>query len=281
MHKIIVFYKRSKKITFAAKKIMNFLKKKKYSVKLVSDNLKVSAKDIKNVDVLISVGGDGTMIRASRLAAKADVPVFGVNLGRFGFLSEVKLNGAIKVLPKVLSGNYKLDERMMIQAIVFRGKKQIGKTYALNDVVISKSGIARLIRFSVHIDKMLVRNHNADGLIVSTPTGSTAYNISVGGPIVYPTHPMFIISAICPHSMSDRPLVLSARREKKLVEVTVNIDKSPGNMGQVLLTADGQQIIKLKEDDRIVFTEAPFHTKFIRLKEYDFFKVLRSKLKWD
>lgn len=279
MKNIIVFYKPEKKITAAAKKIHDFLKHKGCKVKMISDKEKAKAKEYG--DVLIAVGGDGTMLRAARIASQTDVPVFGVNMGRFGFLSEVRPDDAIKVLPKVLAGEYKLDERMMIQAEVIRGSKKVGHTFALNDIVISKSGIARLIRFSVYVNKMLVRTHNADGIIVSTPTGSTAYNISVGGPIVYPTHPMFIISAICPHSMSDRPIVLSARRDKELVKVAIDIEKSPGEFGEVLLTADGQNVIKLKENDKIVFTEAPFRTKFIRLKEYDFFKVLRSKLKWD
>jgi NAD+ kinase len=221
------------------------------------------------------------MLRAARVASQKDIPVFGVNMGRFGFLSEVKPDTAIKVLPKVLEGHYKLDERMMVQANVFRGSKKAGQTFALNDIVITKAGIARLIRFNVYVDGMLVRTHNADGIIISTPTGSTAYNISVGGPIVYPTTPTFIISPICPHSMSDRPIVMSARKDQELVKVEVKIDKSPGELGTVLLTADGQQVIKLKEKDRIVFSEAPIRTKFIRLKEYDFFKVLRSKLKWD
>jgi len=281
MMDLIVYYKPEKQIIAAAMKIFKFLKARKFRVRLLRDGSKVKKSVIGKVDMLISVGGDGTMLRAARIASQADVPIFGVNMGRFGFLSEVGPDEAVKILPKVLSGHYKLDERMMIQATVIRGKKKAGHTFALNDIVISKAGIARLVRLRVYIDGMLVRTHNADGIIVSTPTGSTAYNISVGGPIVYPTNPMFIISPICPHSMSDRPIVISTRKDQRLVNVVIDIEKSPGRHGSVLLTADGQQVIKLNEGDSIVFSESTLRTKFIRLKEYDFFKVLRSKLKWD
>ena len=180
----------------------------------------------------------------------------------------------------MISGRYELDERMMISAEIFRKNRKFAQRIALNDVVISKSGIARLIKFNVRIDGEVVREHKADGIIISTPTGSTAYNVSVGGPIVYPIYPMFIISAICPHSMSDRPLVVSARRDLELVEVEINIEQMPGEGGGVLLTADGQEVMTLKAGDRIKFKEAPFKTKFIRLKKYNFFKVLREKLGW-
>jgi NAD+ kinase len=169
---------------------------------------------------------------------------------------------------------------MMIRAEIVRGGRRIGSAAALNDVVISKSGIARLIKFSVFVDGELMREHNADGIIVATPTGSTAYNVSVGGPIVYPIYPMFIVSAICPHSMSDRPLVIPARKDLELMEIRIKLLKTPGEGGGVLLTADGQEVIPLKAGDEIVFREAPFKAKFVRLKRYDFFKVLREKLNW-
>ncbi len=230
--------------------------------------------------MIIAVGGDGPILRLARSASPSGIPILRVTLGKIGFLSEVRLKETASAISKILSGNYKMDERMMIRAEIFRGGRKIGSAVALNDVVISKSGIARLIEFSVFIDGELMRQHNADGIIISTPTGSTAYNVSVGGPIVYPIYPMFIISAICPHSMSDRPLVIPARRDLELVEVKVKILKTPGEGGKVLLTADGQDVIPLKADDEIVLKEAPFKTKFIRLKRYNFFKVLRKKLNW-
>ncbi|MFH1710389.1 MAG: NAD(+)/NADH kinase [bacterium] len=271
MEKVVLFYKKDPKITPAVRAIEKSLKNK-CKVTLMESCSKLKGK----FDLMVAVGGDGTILRAARAASPAGIPILGVNLGKIGFLSEIKLNDVNSAAAKVLSGNYKMDERMMLRAEIFRGRKRIARTTALNDIVISKSGIARLIKYSVFIDGELMRQHNADGIIIATPTGSTAYNVSVGGPIVYPIYPMFIISAICPHSMSDRPLVIPARRDLRLVEIKVKILQA----GEVLLTADGQEVIQLKEEDEIVFREAPFKTKFIRLKRYNFFKVLREKLNW-
>jgi NAD+ kinase len=275
MEKVVLFYKRDKKITAAARTIQKILKKK-FKVTLLESHSKLKRK----YDLMVAVGGDGTILKGARAASPSGIPILGVNLGKIGFLSEIRLNETAAAISKILSGSYKMDERMMIKAEIFRGGRKIGSTAALNDIVISKSGIARLIRFSVSIDGELMRQHNADGVIISTPTGSTAYNVSVGGPIVYPIYPMFIISAICPHSMSDRPLVIPARRDLQLVEIKVRILQTPGEGGGVLLTADGQEVIPLKAEDEIVLREAPFKTKFIRLKRYNFFKVLRKKLNW-
>jgi NAD+ kinase len=275
MERVVLFHKKDPKIAQAAKIIEKVLKKK-YKVTLLESHLKLNGK----YDLMVAVGGDGTILRGARAAASLDIPILGVNLGKIGFLSEIRPNEISSATSKILSGNYKIDERMMLKAEIFRGSKRVAKTVALNDIVISKSGIARLVKFSVFVDGELMRQHNADGIIISTPTGSTAYNVSVGGPIVYPIYPMFIISAICPHSMSDRPLVIPARRDLRLIEVKIKILQTPGEGGKVLLTSDGQEVIPLKADDEIVFREAPFKTKFIRLKRYDFFKVVREKLNW-
>lgn len=275
MEKVVLFYKKDPKITAATITIQKALRKR-YKVTLMESHLKCKGK----YDLMVAVGGDGTILRGARTASPAGIPILGVNLGRIGFLSEIKLNGINVAISKVFSGRYKLDERMMLKAEIFRGKKRIASTAALNDIVISKSGIARLVKFSVFVDGELMRQHNADGIIVSTPTGSTAYNVSVGGPIVYPIYPMFIVSAICPHSMSDRPLVIPARRDLQLVEIKIKILQTPGEGGQVLLTSDGQEVVPLKAEDEIIIKEAPFKAKFIRLKGYNFFKVLREKLNW-
>jgi NAD+ kinase len=275
MEKVVLFYKKDPKIALAAKTIEKALKKK-CKVTLLESHLKLKGK----YDLMVAIGGDGTILRGARAAASLDIPILGVNLGKIGFLSEIKPNEINSAVSKIFSGSYKIDERMMLKADIFRGAKRIAGTVALNDIVISKSGIARLVKFSVFVDGELMRQHNADGIIISTPTGSTAYNVSVGGPIVYPIYPMFIISAICPHSMSDRPLVIPARRDLRLIEVKIKILQTPGEGGKVLLTSDGQEVIPLKVDDEIIFREAPFKTKFIRLKRYDFFRVVREKLNW-
>jgi NAD+ kinase len=275
MEKVVLFYKKDAKITPAAKIIEKVLKKK-CKVTLLESHSKLKGK----YDLMVAVGGDGTILRGARAAAPYGIPILGVNLGKIGFLSEIRPKEISSAISRILSGSYRFDERMMLKAEIYRGNKRIARTVALNDIVISKSGIARLVKFSVFVDGELMRQHNADGIIISTPTGSTAYNVSVGGPIVYPIYPMFIISAICPHSMSDRPLVIPARRDLELVEVKVKILQTPGEGGEVLLTADGQEVIPLKAEDEIVFKEAPYKTKFIRIKRYNFFKVLREKLNW-
>jgi len=275
MQKVVLFYKKDKNIAAAAKAIEKVLRKK-FRVTLMESHSKLKGK----FDLMVAVGGDGTILKGAVAASPHGIPILGVNLGIVGFLSEIKPGEINSAASRILSGSYKLDERMMVRAEIIRRGKKISITDALNDIVISKSGIARLIKFSVFIDGELMRQHNADGIIISTPTGSTAYNVSVGGPIVYPIYPMFTVCAICPHSMSDRPLVVPARRDLELVEIKVKILQTPGEGGSVLLTADGQKVIPLKADDEIVFREAPFKTKFIRLKRYDFFKVLREKLNW-
>lgn len=276
MGKAVLFYKKGdKKIVGAARTIEKELRSK-CRVTLLESHSKLKGK----YDLMIAVGGDGTILRGARAAAASGIPILGVNLGKIGFLSEIKLNEVNSAVSKIISGKYEMDERMMIKADIYRGKKKIAETIALNDIVISKSGIARLIKFSMSVDGEMVRDHNADGIIISTPTGSTAYNLSVGGPIVYPIHPMFIISAICPYNMSDRALVIAARRDLRLVEISVVINATPGQGGKVLMTADGQQVIPLKAKDEIIFKEAPFKTKFIRLRKYNFFRVLREKLSW-
>jgi NAD+ kinase len=277
MKNIVLFYKKKdKKIADAAKSIAGILRKK------CSLTINESTKPIKKkFDLMVAVGGDGTILRGARNAAKYGIPILGVNLGKIGFLSEINKGEISSAMSKVLSGRYDIDERMMVRAEIFRGKKKIADTIALNDIVISKSGIARLIKFTMSVDGETIRDHNADGVIISTPTGSTAYNLSVGGPIVYPIHPMFIVSVICPYNMSDRSLVIAARRDLRLVELSVKINSTPGEGGGVLLTSDGQDVFKLKAGDEIKFTEAPYKTKFIRTKKYHFFKVLRGKLNWN
>jgi len=275
MEKAVLFYKKDNKVTAAANAIAKVLKRK-YKVTLLESQMKLKG----HYDLMVAVGGDGTILRGSRMAGPAGIPILGVNLGRIGFLSEIRQDEIAAAFKKIISGHYELDERMMIKADILRHGKKIAETSALNDIVISKSGIARLIEFTIFVDGELIREHTADGIIISTPTGSTAYNVSVGGPIVYPIYPMFIVSAICPHSMSDRPLVIAARRDKKLVEIKVQINKMPGAGGGVLLTADGQELFKLRTNDEIVLREAPFKTKFIRLKKYHFFRVVREKLNW-
>jgi NAD+ kinase len=275
MKKVILFHKDLPRVNKATISIVEKLSKY-FSVTKVTDPQKIT----KGYELLVAVGGDGTIMRGARAAAPLNIPILGVNMGKLGFMSEITEKQFGSAIKKFMSCDHHVDERMMISATIKRSGKVIKRTIALNDIVVSKNGIARLIGFSLSVDGKMVRDHKADGIIISTPTGSTAYNLSAGGPIVDPIYPLFIISAICPHSLSDRPIVIGARRDLELVQVSVKITRMPGDGGSVLLTADGQEVIPLKDNDEIIIEEAPFKTKFIRLKRYDFYKVLREKLGW-
>lgn len=275
MKKAILFHNDLPRVNKAVVAISKQLSKY-YSVTKVIDPKKIT----KGYDMLVAVGGDGTVMRGARSAAPLNIPILGVNMGKLGFMSEITEKQFGLALKKIISCDHHMDERMMISATIKRAGKAIKKTYALNDIVVSKNGIARLIGFSLSVDGQMIRDHKADGIIISTPTGSTAYNLSAGGPIVNPVYPLFIISAICPHSLSDRPLVIGARRDLELVRISIKVTRMPGDGGSVLLTADGQEVVPLKDKDEVIIEEAPFKTKFIRIKRYDFFKVLREKLGW-
>ncbi|MFH1361543.1 MAG: NAD(+)/NADH kinase [bacterium] len=245
MKKVGIIYKQEDRvIAGTAEQITKELKSQGYKVGL------------KGAQFLITLGGDGTILRAARMLAGKNVPILGVHLGGLGFLSEIDLVGLGEALDQIKKGDYELDERTMIEATA-GGKKLI----ALNDIVISHSGIARVIR--VEIEGLA--EYLSDGVIFSTATGSTAYNLSAGGPILTPKSSSMIISAICPHSLATRPLV---------VECSVNATL---NQGQgALLTADGQKFVALKEGSKIKIQKSKLKTRFIRLKGYDFFARVRA-----
>ncbi|MFL6212142.1 MAG: NAD(+)/NADH kinase [Pyrinomonadaceae bacterium] len=225
-----------------------------------------------SVDLIIVLGGDGTMIAAARLLDKRAVPVIGINYGSLGYLTEVRVEEMTAALDAALAGDYRLDRRMMLRAELTRGDKPLLRNRVLNDVVISKSALARIIEIETRLDGQFVNCFRADGLIVSTPTGSTAYNLSAGGPIIYPSMNAIVITPICPHTLSNRPLVVP---DDVAIELVLKTAKE-----EVALTLDGQVGYVMQKDDRVVIRKSRTTFNLVQPIHRNYFEVLRGKLRW-
>ena len=223
------------------------------------------------VDLLLVLGGDGTLLSMARLVGDLGVPILGVNLGGLGFLTALTVEELFPALEAYLSGGLVIEERMMLAAGVSRQGERLSEYVALNDMVITKSAMSRIIRLEVAIDGQLATGYRADGLIISTPTGSTAYGLSAGGPIVFPTMDAVVLTPICSHTLTNRPIVLPASQR---IEVTLLTDQD------VMLTADGQVGFALKPLDTVEVRCAAARTRLLRFPQKHFFSVLRTKLKW-
>ncbi|MDI9484530.1 MAG: NAD(+)/NADH kinase [Bacillota bacterium] len=230
-----------------------------------------SLDNLSTFDIVIVLGGDGTLLNAARLTSQVQVPVFGVNVGHLGFLTEVETDGLFPAMEKLLSGDYRLEERMLIGATIKRNGKEISRNIALNDFVITRGTFARLIDLSIFVDGQHVTDYSADGVIVATPTGSTAYSLSAGGPILEPVLQCICITPICAHSLAARSVVTSA-------EATVSVHLK-GVSGEVMLTIDGQHGFPLQSGDCVTISRADQPALFVKLSGRGFFQVLHSRLK--
>lgn len=228
-----------------------------------------------NSDLLIVLGGDGTLLNIARQSAYYNVPLFGINLGHLGFLTEVEAEEMFPALEKLITGEYEIEKRMMLEATVETDNIQLEKSVALNDIGITKGPFARIIRLGIYINDDFVDLYSADGVVISSPTGSTAYSLSAGGPIVSPDVKVMIITPICPHILHSRSIVVSN-------EDVVKIEVCQNNT-EVMLTVDGQQGYKLKSGDIVTIRQAQCHTSLVKLKDRSFFQVLRKKIseRWD
>lgn len=277
---LIVNYKKEKTRETACR-IINWLNSKKLKVCIEGNKGKEIGMEelncpteifLKNVDLIISLGGDGTLLRAARLAAAKDIPVFGVNLGGLGFLTQVGIDSLEKSLEKLYKGRYFLDERMMLNCTVKRREEEIKKFTALNDVVIGKGAFARIICLATYVNNDYVITYSADGLVVSTSTGSTAYSLSAGGPIVNPNINSIILTPICPHTLSARPLIVGENDQVKV--------KLESNEEKVMVTIDGQEGFVLKPKDEVIIKKSNHKARLITFKEKSFYAILREKLGW-
>jgi NAD+ kinase len=222
--------------------------------------------------LLLVLGGDGTMLAAARLAAPRQIPILPINMGSLGFLTSFTLDELYPALEETLAGHTSVSQRVMLQAELVRAGSVIESQCALNDVVIHKGALARMIQLELAINSDFVCRYRADGLIVSSPTGSTAYSLSAGGPIVHPAVEAFIITPICPHMLSDRPLVV---RDYCCLEIKLN-----GDADSVYLTLDGQRGVPLQPTDILRVQRAKEQLQLIQPPKKPYFEILRSKLKW-
>jgi NAD+ kinase len=223
-------------------------------------------------DALVVLGGDGTLLAASHLLDERPVPVLGVNFGSLGFLTEITLPELYPALLSVLEGHYAYEERRMLRARVTCGGQGDHSDDVLNDVVVTKSTLSRIIDLEVVVDGLFVSRFRADGLIVSSPTGSTAYNLAAGGPILHSRLPAMLLTPICPHMLTNRPLVVS---DEAMVELRVREAEDGG----VHLTLDGQRGFPLANGDVVRVTRSPRSVRLVKAGK-DYFEVLRTKLKW-
>jgi NAD+ kinase len=224
------------------------------------------------VDLILVLGGDGTMIATARMIEDLEVPVLGVNYGGLGYLTEFRIEELYSALGSILDGNYRLDKRVMLRTLHQRGDEVVNRNRVLNDVVINKSALARIIEIDVYLNDQFVNSFRADGLIVSTPTGSTAYNLSAGGPVIFPSMNAIVITPICPFTLSNRPIVVP---DDAVIELRLKTDQE-----DVALTLDGQVGFPLKIGDRVVIQKSRTTFNLIQPSNRNYFDVLRDKLRW-
>jgi NAD+ kinase len=223
------------------------------------------------LDLVVVLGGDGTLLSAVRDTAATDAPLLGVNLGSLGFLTDVPLASLFPVLDQIAEGHAAVEQRSLMRCELLRGEEILGSYNAFNDVVVNKTALARLNHYDLFVDKAFVSSYRADGMIVATPTGSTAYSLSAGGPVLMPAVNAFVITPVAPHSLTHRPLVVP---DSSVVELRLRSDEEVA-----YLSLDGQPGLDLKDGDRVRCRRSEHKVSLFRT-ETDFFHVLRTKLKW-
>ena len=233
----------------------------------------LASEEIDDADLVIAIGGDGTMLYASRLARESGTPILGVNRGRLGFLADVTPDEMIASVDHVLQGNYSTDSRLLLQARLRRSSGDEQVAYALNDVVLQRRETGRMVDFETRIDGQYVNTHSGDGLIIATPTGSTAYALSCGGPIIEPQLDVVVVVPVCPHTLTDRPIVISANQPVEVALLQRNDTKAE-------ITVDGFSMGGIKPGDKLQISAANNRVTLVHPPGYDFYGILRSKLFW-
>lgn len=224
----------------------------------------------KELDCAIVIGGDGSLIEVARLV-KSEIPILGINMGTLGYLTEVEISDLDEAIQKILDGNYQVESRMMLDGSFEKRNSDI----ALNDIVVSRKGDLRVIHFNLYVNGAFLNSYEADGIIVSTPTGSTAYNLSAGGPIVEPTASMIVLTPICSHALNTSSIVLPAEDE-----IVIEIGEGRnGREEEVFVTFDGADMVELRTGDKVTITKSRHETKLMKLSEVSFLEILRRKMK--
>lgn len=242
---------------------------KEANIKIFKDSIGLNEITSSKLDILIVLGGDGTMLRAARTIAKFGVPILGINMGHLGFLTGSEVSDIESVLQSLSEGKYNIEERIMLEGKI-TGNNDSNNLCCLNDIVISRGTLSRILNYDVYVDNALYTSFNSDGLIISTPTGSTAYALSAGGPLLYPTLDVISLTPICPHSMNSRSIIIDGKSE-----VFIKIDKKNAS---VYLTLDGQESINLQDSQAILIKKYDYKCKLIKINGYNYFDVLRRKL---
>ncbi|MFN3788253.1 MAG: NAD(+)/NADH kinase [Sulfurihydrogenibium azorense] len=270
--KLRIFSKQSEEAKNFSKNLNDWLIKKGIESKIIENVQDLEKGEIKEIDALIVVGGDGSLLIASRRVAKYGIPLIGINLGRLGFLTEINKEEAYEKLEDILSKPLCISKRMMLRATLKRDRKEVLTADVLNDVIVNKAILARIVDVAVYVGDRYITTFNGDGVIVSTPTGSTAYALSAGGPIVYPPLEVFVLVPICPHTLTDRPIILPTTEPIKIKLISKDKD--------AWLTLDGQEGTQLFYGDEIVVKQSPYYTFIVRTPYKNYFDILREKLNW-
>lgn len=227
-----------------------------------------------DVECVLVLGGDGTLLQAARDLVDAALPLLGINMGTLGYLAEIEHTNIRPALDKLIAGEYSVESRMMVCGTALHQNRRLLRDISLNDIVISRNGRLRVVDFNVYVDGVFLTSYSADGIIISTPTGSTGYNLSVGGPIVSPNASLMLLTAIAPHTLNSRPIVLP-----DAVEITIEIGSSHGTSADgAEATFDGDTSVKLNSGDRIVITRSDRKVQMIKTKNTSFLEILREKM---
>ena len=269
----------NKEIENILEKIINFLQTQNVEV-FLPEKVRVIGKFNKfivdnnflysNIDIALTLGGDGTLLSTGRKFASKGVPLCGINLGRVGFLAEIETDEIIDKLTKIINNNYFIEKRLMLEGVVYRNGEKIFSAEAINDIVVTKSGLSRMIKLKLLIDDILTAEYQADGIIFATSTGSTAYSLSAGGPIINPSLKVMLITPICPHSVNARPLIIDENEEIKL--------KVSARHNDIGLTVDGQIVYPLLPGDLITIKKSLLTADFIRFTDKNYYKTIKKKL---
>lgn len=235
--------------------------------------LAVDGAVLQTADFAVVLGGDGTLLRASRMFAPVDVPILPIRFGRFGFLTDVEPANAQQAMEDYLGGRFHIHERMMLRNTVHKNDIPINTSHSLNEAVIAKGPLSRMLRLCTYIAGKYIATYDADGLIIATPNGSTAYSLSAGGPLVAPDLQVLIITPICPHTLNVRPLIVSSRQK---IDVVVD----SGGLDDMMLTVDGQLGVPLELGDTVSIEQSEYVTRLISVNDITFYDKLQTRLKW-
>jgi NAD+ kinase len=233
----------------------------------------LTSEEVDGADLVIAIGGDGTMIYASRLTRESGTPILGINRGRLGFLADVTPEEMLTSVDRVLQGDYSTDSRLLLEACLLRSSGEREVAYALNDVVLQRRETGRMVDFETRIAGQYVNTHSGDGLVIATPTGSTAYALSCGGPIIEPQLSAVVVVPICPHTLTDRPIVIAADQP-----VEVSLLQRDGTKAEI--TVDGFSMGDIRPGDKLQISAANSRVTLVHPPGYDFYGILRSKLFW-